>query len=84
MKKFLKDPISSIIIGGGFAAVAAYFGGDIPAINAAAFGALVGTLVNGFKELFNNQALDVAPKKCLSNAAVGAVSAVAGSLACLL
>lgn len=84
MKKFLKDPVSSIIVGGGLAAVAAFFGGDIPALNAAAFGAIVGTLVNGFKELFNNQAYGVDIKTCLSNTAVGAVSAVAGSLACLI
>lgn len=83
MKNFLKDPISSIIIGGGVAALAALFSGDAPVLNAAALGAIAGTLVNGLKELFNNQAYGVGIKKCLSNAAVGAVSAVAGSLACL-
>lgn len=84
MKKFLTNPVSSIIIGGGVAVATALFGGDVPQINLIAFGTIVGTLVNGFKELFNNQALDVDLKTCATNAGVGAASAIVGSLACLI
>lgn len=85
MKKFLTSPISSIIIGGGIAAAAALFGGnDVPKINLMAFGAIVGTVVNGFKELFGNQAYEVDFKTSIANAGIGAVSAIAGSLTCLI
>lgn len=85
MKKFLTSPISSIIIGGGIAAAAALFGGnDVPKINLMAFGAIVGTIVNGFKELFGNQAYDVDFKTSIANAGIGAISAIAGSLTCLI
>lgn len=85
MKKFLTSPISSIIIGGGIAAAAALFGGnDVPKINLMAFGAIVGTIVNGFKELFGNQAYEVDFKTSIANAGIGAVSAIAGSLTCLI
>lgn len=85
MKKFLTSPISSIIIGGGIAAAAALFGGnDVPKINLMAFGAIVGTIVNGFKELFGNQAYEVDFKTSITNAGIGAVSAIAGSLTCLI
>jgi len=85
MKKFLTSPISSIIIGGGVAAAAALFGGnDVPEINLIGFGALVGTIVNGFKDLVGNQAYDVDFKTSIANAGIGAVSAIAGSLTCLI
>lgn len=85
MKKFLTSPISSIIIGGGIAAAAALFGGnDVPKINLMAFGAIVGTIVNGLKDLFGNQAYDVDFKTSIANAGIGAISAIAGSLTCLI
>ena len=85
MKKFLTSPISSIIIGGGIAAAAALFGGnDVPEINLIGFGTIAGTLVNGLKELFGNQAYDVDFKTSIANAGIGAVSAIAGSLTCLI
>lgn len=85
MKKFLTSPITSIIIGGGVAAAAALFGGnDVPKINLMAFGAIVGTIVNGIKDLFGNQAYDVDFKTSIANAGIGAISAIAGSLTCLI
>lgn len=85
MKKFLTSPISSIIIGGGVAAAAALFGGnDVPEINLIGFGTIAGTLVNGLKELFGNQAYEVDFKTSIANAGIGAVSAIAGSLTCLI